>query len=478
MFAMIFHNFRLSRSVKPLRAAGRGITCALALALLQSCVTNDMKDMHNDTHTMAGETQQLVNNTGDVVHTSDKLVGETGTVIKQTEILSKKTSEVNAKLGYIKSTTGTAYTQGRQGDSATLRVKLIELMEKAPNLPGKLDAAGQYFDAFEFQVWRNQDSDTDKVRNELFLDAFTQFFEEVQKYDPHLALNIDPTSHDGNQENLNALAATMHYVNRNQLEMAKETGARAVSVLSLLEDTLKLRASVNSGETSWESLPKYQQLILENEKIAVYMLRLRTNVIPVLLLANISRINDHHFDTGITHWLGVPQLEFYGLRDLLLPFNTVNLQKSDRGPLERDLEWITETNREFDVLQNDLGLNPRICYVVRRLYVDLNLPKLKTPDSNEQAKDRSATTLEKTSGTESKDLSGPANDDGLTPAVPGPQANADQNDAQQASPEEQQKQQPADNTADQAPKQKLLSKLISGIQDFEKRFQGRYQPKH
>lgn len=360
----------------------KGITCLISLALLPSCLTGDLKDMHNDTHQMAGETKELVGNTADVDVKSTDLVKQTGNLVSQTRTLTRLTGNLSGKMTQVSETTDATFLDLRQGDSRNIRESALRTMERATNLPEKLDEAAQYFQAMEFQLWRGQGSDTEALRESLYLDAFRQFFYDVKRYAPHGELDIAPTSTDPNQEDLNALAATMHFKNQKLVLMARQTGRTPDTVLSLIENTLLERRAVNAGEIPWGSLPRYQQEILENADLAVYMLRLRTSFIPVILLSEISTINDVlHFDAPIVGRIEIlPELN--GMLDLIRPFRAVGLRKGDLAPLDRDLDWINETNREYDFLQQTLGINPKVAWTVRRLYVELKLPRLPEPPSS------------------------------------------------------------------------------------------------
>jgi|GEM_PF-3085820 hypothetical protein len=236
----------------------------------------------------------------------------------------------------------------------------------------KLQKAMVFYAAFEFQKWTGKYTDTPQDLDELYALAVDLFFSSVDDLIPD-SLPVDVMSPDNNWKSLASLAATMDFVDYKQKENMEAAGLQPVSIYALITEALKQEAQVNRGA----SVPRYVMKVLEWKKEALYLLQLRHNYFPAMVLARLTPFEESFsFQLKQTFWgssvsvadINYAQLKEWGrwlengietqnfLKDLKEPlaFNK-NIQRafahlkfvSDAAPLGKELIFIRKAQNDF-----------------------------------------------------------------------------------------------------------------------------------
>ncbi len=260
-----------------------------------------------------------------------------------------------------------------QGNTRQARQEVLDSMGKVSSMDDKIDRAGQFFMAFEFQLWEPAcDSDTNKTAGHisvklehLYEDAANEFFREVANYLPDVTAQIDPTASDEATEDFLALSAAVHLVNTNQIAMNLPLKRQNVSMLSLIEDTLKKKKAADEERLV---LQAFEHIIMFNEDKAVALLRARSNFLPVMLLSKIINVQNANILSKL--WM-------------LKIHSDAKFSQLNKDQVIEYTTWIHEANREISFLKS-LGYEPSIHSNVTDFYKHMNLPEpTKTNGSQE-----------------------------------------------------------------------------------------------
>ena len=203
---------------------------------------------------------------------------------------SKATNEVESVAKHTDGTTEevrdvaiATYEDLRQGNAMTIRSQRIQAMEATSVIDTKISEAGKYFMAFEFQAIKDLPLDSDRLQS-LYLAAAQDFLRDLARYIPENR-DLSPDSKDANMQNLYALGAALQEVNPNaSLEAERHGLPQPPSMLTLIENALLNKKSIESGKLALGDLPAYQRELLTNEQDLVYLLRLRADFIPAIVL--------------------------------------------------------------------------------------------------------------------------------------------------------------------------------------------------
>jgi hypothetical protein len=230
--------------------------------------------------------------------TTKELSDKTTEVNKTSEDLDVKTEELLRLSQNINSETNAIHSQGREGATVTNRKDMLKAMEQSTTVEKKIAYAGQYFQAFEFQVWGGSAGDDQDRLETLYNLALQEFFREAREYLPEdYATNpkVDPTSTKNQDKNMYALAVTMHLTNDLEqpqlIDPSNPDGPRStVSMYDLLQRGLSKKADNLSGKIKDADLKDWQREVLNDELAFEYLIRVRENFLPVMTLAGLSDI--------------------------------------------------------------------------------------------------------------------------------------------------------------------------------------------
>ena len=285
-----------------------------------------LDDMHDSTVGIGKTTEQM----------NQQMQQTNAKIAEQVEIsqrLEKSTQALAKMTDDLMKTSRAMYQDMRQGNSLTIRSERIQEMERVTTMPAKIAEAGKYMMSFEFQLHKSFGNDDNSRMDDLKEQALQEIFYQVGAYATDLE-KLDPSTSDAPLQNLFALAVTLHEVNPNEYRLAKENGQSAVSPLKLLEEALNTRLAVERGE---QETKRWYHPVFVNEGYAIYLLRLRANMIAAMALDKL---------TGIT------QLSFLTKSRMALFDYDQDLKKFNVTQLNEYTRWLNESVRVQEVLRN------------------------------------------------------------------------------------------------------------------------------
>lgn len=249
------------------------ISSSVLVFLLAACAEQKKLDeMHDATLNMEKTTTKMNENTVQMK--------------SQTDSLAKLTRELKAMNDEL-------YDALRQGNSLQLRREAYKALLAAPDMTKKISEAGKYFMSFEIQLWNEfgQDQALEK-RDLLKQQAAQEFFLEIEELAPKdgsVNPTVKPDAVDINSEanrsaSFNAMAATLHKMNRKQDRAVKAIPtAKPVNMYSIMEEALLLpRDQVQTDAAARE--------VLAHEKKAIQLLQARYNIFPTIFIDAVSGI--------------------------------------------------------------------------------------------------------------------------------------------------------------------------------------------
>lgn len=274
----------------------------IAVACAEQKKLSEMHDstveMNDTTKELLGVTKEMRETTEGLDESTTKMRETTEEVVTVSKEMSTKMDDMSTKTVEVVRVTDELYDSSRQGVSLQLRRDALDALLRAQSGGKKIEEAAKYFMSFEYQLWTSWGVDGSvEKREELMRAAVAEFLKALNEFTVKgdLAPFAESTGDardlhgdDNKQASLNALAATVHSLNRKQEEMALKSPAhQTVSMYSMLLESLKLEQEVNEGRIALESLKSYQREILVNKEIAVRLLQARHNHIAVIFLSKV-----------------------------------------------------------------------------------------------------------------------------------------------------------------------------------------------
>lgn len=226
----------------------------------------------------------------------------------------KTTDDLNNKTSVLLDTTTDLRDKSKK-DISNERVNArLDDIEKATNDISRIVKATELCKSFVFQQWSGRSTETAELKNDLYEDAMFSLLPRLaaminQNYDlntmnsitpPHAGSVTTPSgilqnvagaassmvgAPDDNWKSLASIAAVMEIVERDQQIAALKTGVPAESIYSLIVKGLQYKSLYNRDKTL---VPKYAVQVLIWEKEAVFMLQLRHNYLPMMVMSRMS----------------------------------------------------------------------------------------------------------------------------------------------------------------------------------------------
>lgn len=254
------------------------------LGALTSCKQLDnMENMNN-------KTNELASTSNKISKTSNQLADQTAQVLGVSEELRRNTGDL--------------YHQARSKEAEETRQRAREALDSDTSFEEKVTRSAIYFKSFEVQLWTNKHAsqrDDDQFRDELKLEAVEEFFRTVQSFYEAIGSDhdISASSTDISARALFALSVTMHETHYEQKRLLDEAKGKVkeVTMLNMIEETLKKSEMLKSGALTLGDLEAYEIAILENEPSARNLLRMRFDILSAMTLAKVSKINDPNHGT-------------------------------------------------------------------------------------------------------------------------------------------------------------------------------------
>lgn len=283
-----------------------------------------------------------------------------------TRDIKDATGRVEGMTSNVADHTRDVYLDGRKaGSIKELRDNFAKLREGGQeSVVQKIEYGTVYFASQEFQYWKGRLEDDTERRLLLFAKAVDLFFAQIDdlidESFPVSVLNIFSQGFH-NWLDLSVLSMAMDKIEDDQLVLARERGFRPISMLNLIEEGLKYRKASLAGE----QIPLYANRVLQREQQAIYLLQLRQNFYPLLVLGLMT-----DFDEGLLN-MGEKILSF---KKLGLGW-TLDLRFANQEQIRmwRDFLRSAEETREF--LQQ-IGRSAQLNPVVQQAFQNIKTVRL------------------------------------------------------------------------------------------------------
>ena len=255
-------------------------------------------------NSMSDTTAEMNNTTKDLLNTSNQMKTSTDQLAQQGKDIPAKMDSQLSKTDTVIGLTSDLTDLERQGGSLQIRGDVLERLRNAHSGGDKLAQASMYVQSFEFQTFTGTQEDAAQGKRELlFADAMNEFFatlnefnSSVSKVSPFALKLIEKAplfianSQTNQQACFDALAATLHMVNRKQVENINKLNVTSKSQLdvetfySLISKTMLKEKSINKGEISLSQVSAWEKIILDNHDMAIRLLQARQNTILGIVL--------------------------------------------------------------------------------------------------------------------------------------------------------------------------------------------------
>jgi outer membrane murein-binding lipoprotein Lpp len=202
----------------------------------------------------------------------------------------EKLNDMKETTGDMKSVTDELYDTLRQGNSLQLRREAYESVLKAPTLFKKISEANKYMMSYEFQIWNMLGQDKEEQKRDLLgQQAAMEFFMEMEELAPAMVNPLDePNAEDINSDenrsaSFNAMALSMHQVNRKQVRATQQNPTeKQMSLYSMMEEALLTPRDVPQKS--------YAREVLAHEPLAIKLLQARYNIFSLVFIDSVSHI--------------------------------------------------------------------------------------------------------------------------------------------------------------------------------------------
>jgi len=288
--------------------------------------------------------------------------------------------------GMAKTVAGMAKTNDMMGNmcagqgkltTSDYRDKLLDQIDKEPDIGAKLSLAVKYHYAWEFQGMSMACGRSDAYLQEVYNESIREFLESMHRYIATRS-NASATSRNNSMNTLYALAATMHYTNSLQEKDAALFGYKPVSMLSLFNDVVTDTAAIDQGTLSSFNLPDY----VDSGRILIgdvtYMLRLRYNFLTAFSFG----LATTNYDGDEATLLGLAKYILDGALHRSWSPDFANKNTS------QIMYYGTIMQRALDArdMLNVLGVSPKTDKTIYKVYRALNFDSFNTTPSKDDPK--------------------------------------------------------------------------------------------
>lgn len=227
----------------------------------------------------------------------------------------KTTDELNKKTGTLLDTTTDLRDKSKKDVSNERIDARLDDLGKAKNDMTRIIKATELCKSFVFQQWSGTGTETSaESKMRLYKDAMFGLLPRLaaminQNYDLNTMNSIMPQNAppittpsgilqnasgsasslagapDDNWKNLASIAATMDLIEEDQQTAAVKSGVPAESIYSLIVKGLQYKAIYNRDKSL---VPAYAVQVLIWEREAVFMLQLRHNYLPMMMMSRMS----------------------------------------------------------------------------------------------------------------------------------------------------------------------------------------------
>lgn len=260
----------------------------------------------------------------------------------------------------------------RSGSSGAFTVEQFRKIKEANTVSEKLAEATVYFAGMEFQYWLAWGQDTQELRETMWAKNLEMFFIQVDQ----LIKNTYPMSGtwwslgykpDAKMETLGVIAISMSKLAFEQLRMTKRSGIESISAYDMIKNGLKYKADLDAGKP----VPEWARIVIEKQKVATYLLQLRHNFFPLLVLSQMSTIKNSP--------------TWFLLKSLVRDFE-IDLNNYSRAELELFSKMLMKGQDAHDYLVR-AGIQPQYIKLTRHLYRSAEFINNKEPYAQKFLKD-------------------------------------------------------------------------------------------
>ncbi len=250
-----------------------------------------MTDMNGSIGGMSDKIDGMANRIDGLGGKIDSMGGKIDGLGGKIDAMGSKIDGLGDKMDAMSTALNKMYGDLRMGDSLQARLKSLDEMKSTKLLAPKTAHASHFFISYEFQLWKGEGNDTDKSRLGLMDDAVREFATLAQKFMNDDARSVSVATEDNDMLNLYALALSLHMVNPGTQRILAEKKIPVVSMFDLIRDGLKAGADLKDGKRDVSDLKAYEASVLEYEEVFTYLLELRANMYPGMLVGGLSEAN-------------------------------------------------------------------------------------------------------------------------------------------------------------------------------------------
>lgn len=280
--------------------------------------------------------------------------------VKQlTKDIKETTDTMGRSTEQLKDHTGDFYQDSREIISSLNQKISFSQVLSAQQTSQKLQIAKQYFASMEFQLWRGPLQESVEGREMLLTKAVNDFFAEVSSFiqgempiDTPLLPPQTPWWGKGFERwhNLSTLSVAMSAVNETQLQMAFQHSIPAYSLYDIIKEALLLREDYAQGKKT----PSYVEAVLRYESEAIYLLQLRHNFYPLILVNQLRKSKEG--------WWTMAKIKF-----LVWEIDPISFNKAQYGMFEENLQKGFATRKFLESLQIPLVSNQWVDEIFKNL---------------------------------------------------------------------------------------------------------------
>lgn len=247
----------------------------------------------------------------------------------------------------------------RAGSTGAFSIEQFERVKHADKLADKLELTSAYFAGMEYQYWLAWGQDTQELRESMWAKSVELFFAQIEGL-----VNDDfPVngswwslgySFDSDLETLGLISVAMSKISVEQSRMTKKFGVKSYSAYDLLKEGLQYKEAYDAGKP----VPEWAVNVLRKRKIAIYLMQLRHNFYPLIVLSQMTNVEDSP--------------KWFLAKSLVQDFN-VDLENFDKAELDYYVELLKKGLDARLFLERVLCIKPQFTKLTQHFYKSMLL---------------------------------------------------------------------------------------------------------
>lgn len=242
----------------------------------------------------------------------------------------------------------------RAGSTGAFSIEQFERVKNAEKLADKLELTTAYFAGMEHQYWLAWGQDTQELRESMWAKSVELFFGQIEGL-VNDDFPVDGSwwsmgyKFDSDTETLGLLSVTMSKISSEQARMTKKFGVKSYSAYDLIKEGLQYKADYDAGKP----VPEWAVKVLRKRKTALYLLQLRHNFYPLIVLSQMTNVEDSP--------------KWFLAKSLVNNF-TVNLEDFDKAELDYYVELLGKGLDARRYLEKVECVKPRFSKLTKHFY--------------------------------------------------------------------------------------------------------------